>query len=274
MTYQEHDEAVETLPSSDPVDLPDGRRPVPPRRLADARDPVLQEDLPRPRLPADAPVRPAIGRRAPGARRRVIMSLGLLLAATALPGGWLYLDNAGHFETTDDAFIAARQFAIAPKVSGYITAVPVTDNEHVAAGEVIARIDERDYRVALAQAEAQVAAAQANIENIDAQTAVQQAQVAQASAGRAGPGQPGLRSAAGVALPGPGPHRRRHGPERPAMAVTAPTAGGGRALSEAALTAAVRQLDALKAQHAVPRRTCNRLTRSATRPSSISPTRR
>ena len=69
-----------------------------------------------------------------------------------------------HYETTDDAFIAARQFAIAPKVPGYITAVPVTDNQHVATGKVIARIDERDYRTALAQAEAQVAAAQASIE--------------------------------------------------------------------------------------------------------------
>jgi membrane fusion protein (multidrug efflux system) len=94
-------------------------------------------------------------------------------------GGYLYWDNARRYEATDDAFIAARQFAVAPKVAGYITAVPVTDNEHVAAGEVIARIDDRDYRIALAQAEAQVAAAQASIENIDAQTAVQQAQVAQ-----------------------------------------------------------------------------------------------
>jgi membrane fusion protein (multidrug efflux system) len=62
-------------------------------------------------------------------------------------------------------------------VSGYITAVPVTDNEHVAGGDVIARIDDRDYRIALEQAEAQVAAAQANIENIDAQLQVQQAQI-------------------------------------------------------------------------------------------------
>jgi membrane fusion protein (multidrug efflux system) len=62
-------------------------------------------------------------------------------------------------------------------VSGYITAVPVTDNEHVTTGDVIARIDDRDYRIALAQAEAQVAAAQASIENIDAQLNVQQAQI-------------------------------------------------------------------------------------------------
>jgi len=67
--------------------------------------------------------------------------------------------------------------AAAPKVSGYITAVPVTDNEHVATGDVIARIDDRDYHIALDQAEAQVAAAQASIENIDAQLQVQQAQI-------------------------------------------------------------------------------------------------
>jgi membrane fusion protein (multidrug efflux system) len=100
-----------------------------------------------------------------------------VLLAAVLGGGYLYVDYARRFQSTDDAFIAARQSAIAPKVSGYITAVPVTDNEHVAAGDVIARIDERDYRVALDQTEAQVAAAQANIENIDAQRAVQEAQV-------------------------------------------------------------------------------------------------
>jgi membrane fusion protein (multidrug efflux system) len=84
-----------------------------------------------------------------------------LLAAT--PAAYLYWDYADHFEATDDAYIAARQFAIAPEVSGYLTAVPVTDNQHVAAGGVIARIDDRTYRAALAQAQAQVAAARANI---------------------------------------------------------------------------------------------------------------
>ena len=63
------------------------------------------------------------------------------LLAAALGGGYVYLDYARHFQSTDDAFIAARQTALAPKVSGYINAVPVTDNEHVAAGDVIARIE-------------------------------------------------------------------------------------------------------------------------------------
>ena len=102
---------------------------------------------------------------------------GLILLFVALPAGYLYWDYASHFESTDDAFIAARQFTIAPKVPGYLTAVPVTDNEHVVAGQVIARIDDRDYRNALAEAQAQVAAARANIENLDAQIVVQQAQI-------------------------------------------------------------------------------------------------
>jgi membrane fusion protein, multidrug efflux system len=111
-------------------------------------------------------------------RRPVVSAIGAVLLISALAGGYLYTDYANHFESTDDAFIAARQSALAPKVSGYVTAVPVTDNEHVGAGEVIARLDDRDYRVALAQAEAQVAAAEASVANIDAQLDVQQAQIA------------------------------------------------------------------------------------------------
>jgi membrane fusion protein (multidrug efflux system) len=110
-------------------------------------------------------------------RRPVVYAIGAMLLAAAVGGGYVYLDDAERFQSTDDAFIAARQSELAPKVSGYITAVPVTDNQHVAAGDVIARIDDRDYRIALDQAEAQVAAAQASIENSDAQLQVQQAQI-------------------------------------------------------------------------------------------------
>ena len=145
------------------------------------------------------------------------------------PVAILYWDDARHFETTDDAFIAARQFAIAPKVSGYITAVPVTDNQHVAAGDVIARIDDRDYRIALDQAQAQVAAAQASIENIDAQTAVQQAQIgANRGAGGAGAGQRWYsrssrrRATRTLAHDGCG-----HRSERPAIQLAAASAAGG-----------------------------------------------
>ena len=136
--------------------------------------------LPREMIDA-APTAASTPRRSPSSRSLGV-ALGALLLASAAGGGYLYWDDASHFESTDDAFIAARQFAIAPKVAGYVTEVPVTDNEHVPAGAVIARIDDRDSRAALAQADAQVAAAQAGIANIAAQTDVQQAQVEQAKA--------------------------------------------------------------------------------------------
>jgi membrane fusion protein, multidrug efflux system len=115
-------------------------------------------------------------------RHPVVLALGLALFVVAAAAGYLYWDEARHFESTDDAFIAARQFAISPKVSGYVRSVPVTDNQHVAAGDVIARIDDRDYRIALEQAQAQVANAQANIANIDAQISVQEAQISASKA--------------------------------------------------------------------------------------------
>ncbi|HVJ41874.1 MAG TPA: HlyD family secretion protein [Dongiaceae bacterium] len=105
----------------------------------------------------------------------ILVLVGMGLVATGL--WWLH---ARHFETTDDAFIDARQFAVAPKVQGYIVEVPVTDNQHVEKGAILLRIDDRDYQVATEQAEAAVAAAQASITNIDAQISAQIAQVEQA----------------------------------------------------------------------------------------------
>jgi membrane fusion protein, multidrug efflux system len=116
-------------------------------------------------------------------RRNAALAVGgLSLAALVAAAGYLYLEHAAHFQSTDDAFFAARQFSIAPKVAGYVADVPVTDNQHVNAGDLIARIDDRDYRVAVALATAQVGAAQAGIRTIDAQLAAQQSQIAAAEA--------------------------------------------------------------------------------------------
>jgi membrane fusion protein, multidrug efflux system len=148
------------------------------------REQALLREPPEPQLRAAAGLLPGPRDRQGGrswkarfGRRSIAVAWGLLAVLLLTPAGYLYWNYAGRFETTDDAYVAARQFSIAPEVSGYITSVPVTDNEHVAAEQVIARIDDRPYRAALSQAEAQVAVAQANIENIDAQTSVQQAQI-------------------------------------------------------------------------------------------------
>jgi membrane fusion protein (multidrug efflux system) len=167
-----------------PQSAPDSHEP---NLKSDKQDVTARAPSPRQSPPAKepaAPAQPLAKEHRVGFLRRksVITAIGAVLLASTIAGGYLYMDYASRFESTDDAFIAARQSALAPKVSGYITAVPVTDNEHVAVGQVIARLDDRDYRIALGQAEAQVAAAQASIENVDAQLDVQQAQIAASQA--------------------------------------------------------------------------------------------
>ncbi|HZR75948.1 HlyD family secretion protein [Bradyrhizobium sp.] len=116
-------------------------------------------------------------------REHWILSIaGACLLVIAVAGGLMYWLDTRDYEWTDDAFVAARSFSIAPKVSGYITDVPVTDNQHVKAGDLLARVDDRDYRNALDQAKAQVAVAEANIDNIQAQLDSQQEQIKQAQA--------------------------------------------------------------------------------------------
>ena len=173
-----------------------------------------------------------------------------MLLASALGGGYLYLDYAEHFSPPTTPSSPRGSSRIAPKVSGYITAVPVTDNQHVNAGDVIARIDDRDYRIALAQAEAQVAAAQASIENIDAQLDVQQAQIA-ANQAQVDQAQAALvfARAAGGALPAPGANGLRHRSERPAVHARSCTSSRLRwRARKRRLKLAQRQVEALKAQ--------------------------
>jgi membrane fusion protein (multidrug efflux system) len=78
---------------------------------------------------------------------------------------------------TDDAYVRVHYATIAPRVPGQVTSVRVDDNDTVKAGQVLAELDDRDFQVALEQAQARVAAAHASIENIDAQLQVQQAQI-------------------------------------------------------------------------------------------------
>ncbi|MGY8707834.1 HlyD family secretion protein [Bradyrhizobium sp. 18BD] len=112
----------------------------------------------------------------------LLASVGAIVLVAALIGGLLYWLAVRHYESTDDAFVAARSFSVASKVGGYVTDVPVTDNRHVNAGDLLAKIDERDYRIAVDQAAAQVAVSKANIGNVEAQIDSQQEQIKQAQA--------------------------------------------------------------------------------------------
>lgn len=96
--------------------------------------------------------------------------------------GWRYWTVGRFEESTDDAYVQADSTIVAPKVSGYLSEVLVGDNQPVKAGQLLARIDDRDYRTALAQARANVAAAQAEIDDLNASLKEQQAVIAQARA--------------------------------------------------------------------------------------------
>jgi membrane fusion protein (multidrug efflux system) len=96
--------------------------------------------------------------------------------------GWDYWTVGQYLISTDDAYVKADNTTVAPKVSGYLHEVLVGDNERVTTGQVLARIDDRDFRVALDQAKADVAAARAAIASKRAQLGVQQAMIDAAKA--------------------------------------------------------------------------------------------
>jgi membrane fusion protein (multidrug efflux system) len=112
-------------------------------------------------------------------KRRVVLALVVLGAVLGLGWGlkqWLY--GRSH-ETTDNAQVDGHIVPVLAKVSGYVTAVNVAENDRVRADSTLVRIDEREFAVKLAQADADLAAARAaaggNGQEGQAQAAVQNA---------------------------------------------------------------------------------------------------
>jgi membrane fusion protein, multidrug efflux system len=113
--------------------------------------------------------------------------LGLAGGALLLGMGAAWYGNhwwtVGRFiETTDDAYVGGDVTVIAPKVSGFIADVAITDNQSVHAGDLLVKLDDRDYRAALAKAVAAVAGQQATLANLEAVRRLQEAMIAQANA--------------------------------------------------------------------------------------------
>jgi membrane fusion protein (multidrug efflux system) len=115
--------------------------------------------------------------------KRAALALAISLSVAGIADlGYDYLTSWRYQETTDDAYVQADSTIIAPKVSGYIAQVLVQDNQKVAAGQLLARIDDRDFRTALNQAHADVAAAEAAVKNLNAQTELQDSVIQQQAA--------------------------------------------------------------------------------------------
>jgi membrane fusion protein, multidrug efflux system len=144
---------------------------------------TVQELLPKPDQ-AEAAAAPVHQPRSRKETFRRFLMAGAAVAVLAAAGwySWDYWTVGRYLVSTDDAYVQADNTTIAPKVSGYLTEVAVGDNERVKAGQVLARIDDRDFKVALDQAKADVAAAEAAVTSKQAQLDVQQAVIAAAKA--------------------------------------------------------------------------------------------
>src|ERR1700689_5713802 len=118
-----------------------------------------------------------------GIKRLAIYCAIGLAAAAVVTYGYHWVTVGRFLESTDDAYVGGDVTVIAPKVAGFIEQVAVIDNQRVGAGEVLVKLDDRDYRAALARAEAAADAQRATLANLDATRRLQQAIIAQAHAG-------------------------------------------------------------------------------------------
>lgn len=130
--------------------------------------------------PLAAPERPA-GR----SRKKIV----LMIVALAVIGGLAYVGQGwwttGRFMVdTDDAYVTADITLISSRVQGYVAAVEAVENQTVKAGDVLVRLDDGDYAIALDVAKSRVATADDTLARIDAQIDAAEAGVTQARAMR------------------------------------------------------------------------------------------
>jgi membrane fusion protein, multidrug efflux system len=126
--------------------------------------------------PAEKPVR-----RGPPKKGLIGLAVAIVLAA----GGWYgehWLTVGRFIVSTDDAYVHADATTLAAKVSGYVSTIEVADNAYVHAGEVIARIDDGDYRLAVDTARDKLATQHATVARIGKQIEAQRSSVEQAKA--------------------------------------------------------------------------------------------
>jgi membrane fusion protein, multidrug efflux system len=147
------------------------------RRPAETPDKTVTEK------PAAAPAmsaNPAASK--PGKRRLVLPGILVLVALAAAAYGVHYLLVGRFYISTDDAYVRANNTTLGARVSGHLSAILAGDNSLVRAGEVVFKIDDGDYRIAVDAATTKIATQQATIDRIGRQIAALESAVDQAKA--------------------------------------------------------------------------------------------
>jgi membrane fusion protein (multidrug efflux system) len=158
---------------------------VPPDEAIEAKAPDQSES--RAPLPVPAPSSAQAPAGTPAKRNptRSRLLMGGVALAALLGAGWFgygYVTVGRFMVGTDDAYVRAYTTTLGAKVSGYVSEFVVDDNVKVFAGDVIARIDDGDYRLAVDSARGKIATQEATIERFGRQVAAQRANVEQARA--------------------------------------------------------------------------------------------
>lgn len=126
---------------------------------------------------------PAVTAAPPRSKRKVIIgSLGAIALATAAWFAYDYVTVGQYIVSTEDAYVGADMAILSPKVSAHVADVPVVENQSVKEGDVLVRLDDGDYRLAVSQAEAKLATQTAAIATFDAQIRAAEATAQQARA--------------------------------------------------------------------------------------------
>ncbi|MGV8833428.1 MAG: HlyD family secretion protein [Devosia sp.] len=143
-------------------------------KASDAKLRPVSAAAPAPAAAAPEPVANAAAPRKNGTRRVVLMAgVPLLLLAA---GGWFWL-TGGRYEETDNAYVQQSKVSLSADVSGRVADVLVQDNQMVAAGDTLFSIDPQPFQIALSQANAALASARVNVEQLKVSFGTAQAQL-------------------------------------------------------------------------------------------------
>jgi membrane fusion protein, multidrug efflux system len=154
----------------------------------------IEAPPPAPDKPAPAPAASAEAVKKPGKKRFVLMGVVALLALAAAAYGTYYVLVGRFYISTDDAYVRANNTVLGARVAAHIAAILPSDNSLVHQDDVIFRLDDGDYRIAVDAARTKIATQEATIARIGRQVAAQQSAVEQAEANLAS-AQAGLKRA-------------------------------------------------------------------------------
>jgi membrane fusion protein, multidrug efflux system len=166
--------APEERAASRPVSVP----------VAESRREVSDRPAPAVEAPVTTPAAIEAAQPKPSRNRRkvVLMSIGAALAIAAAAYGTYYVLVGRFIITTDDAYVRANNTTLGARVAGHIASIRAKDNEAVRAGDVLIKIDDGDYKIAVDSAAAKIATQEATIARIGRQVEAQDSMLVQAKA--------------------------------------------------------------------------------------------